>query len=199
MSSFQEASSSTSGAQLVGPPAVDTRTKLTRAAASEFIEHGYTGTDTNRIARRAGYAPQTFYRWFKDKADVFIQVYVAWEDAEAAILESMLTHQASSLQIAEACVESYRSFLLFRRHLRQLSIENAEVRAARAQCRWRQVKQMRVWNPALTADDEQIAARLIQLDLLSMALAEGEWADMGLQGHGGLQALADVIESLRHK
>lgn len=199
MSSIQDANPVTSGIPLVGQAPSDTRTKLTRAAASEFIEHGYTGTDTNRIARRAGYAPQTFYRWFKDKADVFVQVYVAWEDAEAAILESMLTHQASSLQIAEACVESYRSFLLFRRHLRQLAIENADVRAARAQCRWRQVQQMRVWNPALTADDEQIAAWLIQLDLLSMALAEGEWADMGLQGHGGMRALADVIDSLRRR
>ena len=37
---------------------------------AEFIESGYAGTDTNRIARRAGFAPQTFYRWFADKTAI---------------------------------------------------------------------------------------------------------------------------------
>lgn len=180
-----------------GAPVVDTRTKLMRAAASEFVECGFTGTDTNRIARRAGFAPQTFYRWFKDKIDVFIQVYVLWEEAESAILESMLTNQASSQQIAEACVESYRSFLLFRRHLRQLAIENDDVRAARAQCRMRQIRHVREWNPALTADDEQLAGWLVELDLLCLALAEGEWSDMGLRGDAAMRTVADLIGRLR--
>jgi AcrR family transcriptional regulator len=46
------------------PPS--TSNDLIAAAAAEFNEFGFSGTDTNRIARRAGYAPQTFYRWFKD-------------------------------------------------------------------------------------------------------------------------------------
>lgn len=175
----------------------DTRTKLTRAAAAEFVEHGFSGTDTNRIARRAGFAPQTFYRWFKDKVHVFIQVYQAWEDAETVLLESLLTHPGPSAHAAEACVESYRSFLLFRRNLRQLVIDNAEVRAARAASRWRQVRHVRRWNPALAVDDEQIAAWLIQLDLLCLALADGEWSDMGLQGGRALHTLAGVIEQMR--
>ena len=43
-----------------------TGTKLIAAAAAEFNDHGFSGTDSNKIARRAGFAPQTFYRWFKD-------------------------------------------------------------------------------------------------------------------------------------
>lgn len=195
MSAGQEHTSNSAAG--IGGRAIDTRTKLMRAAAAEFVEQGFTGTDTNRIARRAGFAPQTFYRWFKDKIDVFIQVYVAWEEAESAILESMLTHQASSRQIAEACVESYRSFLLFRRHLRQLAIENDEVRAARAQCRLRQISHVREWNPGLTADDEQLAGWLVELDLLCLALAEGEWADMGLQGEAAMRTVAELIGHLR--
>ena len=33
---------------------VSTREKLVLAAAAEFREHGFAGTDSNRIARRAG-------------------------------------------------------------------------------------------------------------------------------------------------
>lgn len=195
MSPHREATQDQAGG--ASAPVVDTRTKLMRAAASEFVESGFTGTDTNRIARRAGFAPQTFYRWFKDKVEIFIQVYVLWEEAESAILESMLTNQASNLQIAEACVESYRSFLLFRRHLRQLAIENADVRAARAQCRLRQIQHVRDWNPGLVADDEQVAGWLVQLDLLCLALAEGEWADMGLSGDAAMRIVAELIGKLR--
>lgn len=182
----------------VAPGEPDTRTRLVQAAAEEFVERGYTGTDTNRIARRAGFAPQTFYRWFKDKVEIFIEVYRVWEEAEGAILDMLITHPASSEQIAEACVESCRSFLLLRRHLRQLAIENAAVREARAQCRWRQMQRLRGLNPhLLLADDEQLAAWLVSLDVLCMALAEGEWADMSLQGRAALRMLADVIEQLR--
>ena len=49
--------------------------RLIAAAAAEFREAGFAGTDSNRIARRAGFAPQTFYRWFKDKTEIFIAVY----------------------------------------------------------------------------------------------------------------------------
>ena len=127
----------------------DTRTKLLRSAAAEFIEHGFAATDTNRIARRAGFAPQTFYRWYKDKVDIFIQVYLAWEEAETAILSELMVRQSTSLQIAEAYAEGHRSFLIFRRHLRQLAYEYPEVRQALADSRKRHISRIRQWQPKL--------------------------------------------------
>ena len=59
---------------------------LMTTARSEFLRYGFDGTDVNRIARRSGVAPTTFYRWFKDKTDVFIAVYRRWEARE---LQSM--------------------------------------------------------------------------------------------------------------
>ena len=41
-----------------------TRERLIRAALRAFGRGGFQGTDSNRIARAAGFAPQTFYRWF---------------------------------------------------------------------------------------------------------------------------------------
>ena len=62
--------------------ASDTRTRLLNAATEEFNEKGFAGTDTNQIARQAGFAPQTFYRWFDDKTQIFIAAYRGWEDIE---------------------------------------------------------------------------------------------------------------------
>lgn len=175
----------------------DTRTKLLRSAAAEFIEHGYAATDTNRIARRAGFAPQTFYRWYKDKIDVFIQVYLAWEEAETAILSELMVRQSSSVQIAEAYAEGHRSFLIFRRHLRQLAYDHAEVRQARADSRKRHIERIRQWQPRLRASDEELAAILLQLERLCDAIAESEFADMGLSDQGALREAATLIDRLR--
>src|SRR5215470_8598720 len=69
----------TTGAKPARHARTSTGEKLVRAAAREFNEHGFLGTDTNRIARRAGFAPQTFYRWFGDKTEIFIKVYEQWQ------------------------------------------------------------------------------------------------------------------------
>jgi len=53
----------------------DTRATLLDTAAEIFNDVGYYGTDTNRIARAAGYAPATFYKYFKNKLEVFLECY----------------------------------------------------------------------------------------------------------------------------
>lgn len=59
-----------------------TRNKLVAAAAKLFNSVGYFGTDSNRIAREAGYAPGTFYVHFPDKLGIFLEVYRRWVDLE---------------------------------------------------------------------------------------------------------------------
>ena len=130
--------------------------------------------------------PQTFYRWYKDKIDIFVQVHQVWEDAETAILGELMARQATSLQIAEALAEGQRSFLIFRRHLRQLAYDHPEIKQARADSRKRHIAALREWQPRLTADDATLAAILLQLERLCDAIAEGELADMGLSDHGAL-------------
>lgn len=180
------------------PPteAPTTRTLLLQAAAAEFIEFGFGATDTNRIARRAGFAPQTFYRWFTDKAEIFIEVLGIWEEAEHAILETVfLQPPLPSEELAEACVESTRSFLIFRRNLRALSIEHPQIRQARAAGRKRLLRQLGQWNPRV--DHEELASLLIQFERLCEALAEGEFEDLGLSGSASLKALARIIDAMR--
>ena len=68
---------------------------LLGAAEAEFNATGFHGTDSNRIARRAGYAPQTFYRHFTDKTDAFVAVYERWWKAESAEIGAILNARGS--------------------------------------------------------------------------------------------------------
>jgi len=52
-----------------------TRERLVRAAAEEFNRAGFGGTNTNKIARAAGFAPATFYRYFEDKRAIMVAAF----------------------------------------------------------------------------------------------------------------------------
>jgi AcrR family transcriptional regulator len=184
----------------------DTRTQLIQAAAAEFNEEGFGGTDTNRIARRAGFAPQTFYRWFKDKTDIFIAVYLDWENTERAMIDGLLAQKASTQQLIEATVAHHRNYKIFRRSLRLLSLEDPIIRKARADSRRRQIAQINTWQstakPSVSPEqvnlnDGAIAAALLQMERLADALAEGELGDIGISPAATQKALADLIEQFR--
>jgi AcrR family transcriptional regulator len=169
--------------------------KLIQAAVREFKAHGYSGTDTNRIAARAGFAPQTFYRHFKDKLEIFVAIYRRWEDEEAAVIASLLEKYAGALALADAIVAHHRAYRLFRRSLRQLAVENAVVREARAQSRLRQIENTICL--AGTGTKETVAPMLFQIERLADAIAEGEITDLGLSESIAREALAVLLSGLR--
>jgi AcrR family transcriptional regulator len=173
-----------------------TAQKLLSAAASEFNEHGFDGTDTNRIACRAGFAPQTFYRWFEDKTDIFIRVYEDWQQQELGILRKLLAENASDARLVTACVAHHKAYLQFRRSLRRLALEDGRVRSARAQSRLRQLEFLNQARGA-SAAPATLAGILLQVERLSDALAEGEIADMGLDVGPTEEILAKLIQDLR--
>lgn len=179
----------------------DTRARLIEAAMSEFIEHGFAGTDTNRIARRAGFAPQTFYRWFDDKAAVFAEVLHVWDEAEFAMLAALVGEGEagggglSPLQLAEACVENMRPFLTFRQHLRSVTMLDATVRQARSRGRAGLLVRLSLLCPHLLPDE--LALAVLQIESLSEMLARGDHTDLGVGDGALLQSLADHIAALQ--
>src|SRR6516164_2929685 len=64
-----------------------TRAALIEAARLEFEEAGFDATQSNKIAARAGYAPQTFYRHFSSKLEIFLAVYDQWVADEQKALD----------------------------------------------------------------------------------------------------------------
>lgn len=179
-----------------GDALATTQERLIAAAAAEFREAGFAGTDSNRIARRAGFAPQTFYRWFNDKTEIFIAVYRAWEE-ELRAVDALLVEGADDEAVVEAGVTHHRRWLKFRRSLRALSVENVQVRAARAESRLRQVAWIAQWKGPRALAADEIAARLLQLERLTDAIAEGEFIDMGMTEDAARRLLVEILTELK--
>jgi AcrR family transcriptional regulator len=176
---------------------VDTGAKLIAAAAKEFRRHGFLGTDTNKIARRAGFAPQTFYRWFADKTEIFLAVYRAWEEDEKQALIALQAKHAPLSSMVEAIVAHHRDWRVFRRSLRRLSIEDDAVRQARAESRLRQIERFKAWRGALALGDERVATMLFEIERLCDAIAEDEFVDLGLSDASARSELTDMFSRLR--
>lgn len=84
--------------------AAETRARLVAAAAALFNRDGYHGTDSNRIARRAGYAAGTFYKHFRDKREILLAAYERWVSAEWREIERELEAGGPAETIAERIV-----------------------------------------------------------------------------------------------
>src|SRR5258707_5965558 len=96
-----------------------TREKLLDAARRLFNSDGFLATDTNKIARAAGFAPQTFYRHFGDKTEAFLEVYDTWWKSELAAL-GQLRQPGSAEKAAQVTLAFHRRWRIFRRSLRHL-------------------------------------------------------------------------------
>lgn len=162
----------------------DTRERLIAAAAEVFNRDGYRGTDSNRLARAAGYAPATFYKHFPDKRAIFLAAYEAWVTAEWEAVESIVRGRGERTLLAERLVEStlarHRRWRGLRASLRALVAEDADARAFYRRQRRRQLRLL----ARLTSRDGQPRAEhamlLYTLERVSDAVADGELADLGL-------------------
>ena len=175
----------------------DTSARLVAAAAKEFNQHGFAGTDSNKIARRAGFAPQTFYRWFADKTAIFLAVYRAWEDEEERVIGGLLAERAPMAKLVDAILAHHRDWRLFRRSLRQLALENDSVRKARAEAHRRHVEQTRRWAGSGARPAPEIAALVLQMERLCDAVAEGELAELGVDEATAREAVIALLRQVR--
>ena len=175
----------------------ETAARLLMAAERQFNAAGFHGTDTNRIAREAGYAPQTFYRHFSDKTEIFLAVYDRWWRSEAdAVGKILLTRGPVDVEkFADTLIAFHTRWRGFRRSLRHLSAEDDRVRAARTRARKAQVANTRALLPKSRHSDVQIYASLLVFERLCDAVAESEFADMGFSKAAARQAVIDAVRS----
>jgi AcrR family transcriptional regulator len=166
---------------------VETRRALIEAAAGIFNSAGYHGTDSNRIAREAGYAPGTFYVHFPDKLAIFLEVYENWVSEEWSSIEAILKSGASARAIrrslSHAVLEHHRTWRTFRASLRALSATDPRVHAARVASRSRQLETMTRLLRARGTPVPSRAAMLAQLliaEVLCDAVADGDAKSLGI-------------------
>jgi len=201
----------------------ETRAALLDAAEREFNGPGFFETDSNRIARAAGYAPQTFYRHFADKTEIFLAVYDRWwrhEGRAIAVITSPPRRRGKKPGEARPRESEGRSGPLRSSEPDRVgaaSYEDIADIVIAFHTKWRifrrALRHLSVVDPRVrkaraearlaqlatlpgrkNESDGEHAANLFRLERLADAAAEGEFADMGLNKSA---ARAAVIEAVK--
>jgi AcrR family transcriptional regulator len=192
----------------------ETRNRLVEAAGKLFNSVGYFGTDSNRIAREAGYAPGTFYVHFADKREIFLEVYRGWVDSEWRAIAAAIAPEkgagarspslrspslrSQSLRIAQAVLRHHREWRMFRKSLRALTVTDERVHQARVAQRARQIAQAAELLKArgVSQTPAGIYANLLLFEILCDAVADGDTATLGLKERDILARLAADVDAL---
>lgn len=169
-----------------------TRELLIKAAIEEFNTRGFSGTDTNRIARAAGFAPQAFYRHFADKLTIFLEVYERWWQAEAEQVGAAMRKSRDAATAARVVLKFHQDWKIYRRSLRTLTLEEPRIRRARAEARRRQALMV---DPGLTGNDlAEKVGQLLTVERLCDASADGELSDIGISDAEAFMLVASAMQ-----
>lgn len=170
------------------------------AAAAQELEHrGFFGTDTNRIARAAGYAPGTFYKHFADKQAVFLAVYDEWIakqwDGVATIAADAKTPAEKAARMGDHVIEHHRAWPGLRASLRALVVLEPEVRKAFRKSRKRQLAIMGEMGLSDPLANEVL---LLTVERIADAIADGELAELGLsESAARAHLIGEIAEALK--
>jgi len=177
-----------------------TRARLVAAAADVFNRVGYHGTDSNRLAAAAGYAPATFYKHFADKAAILLAAYEAWVTAEWREVERIVraAHDADARasRIVDLTVAHHRKWRGLRASLRSLVATDGDARDFYRAQRRRQLgllAALRGPTPTPPHQAERDAMLLFTLERVCDAIAEDEVQDLGLDVPAMTHLLREVV------
>ena len=173
----------------------ETRRKLVTAAAREIEKHGYHGTDSNRIARAAGFSPGTFYKHFNDKQEIFLAAHSAWVDAEWDAVDDLTgPPDTRAAAIVDFVVDHHRRRKGLRASLRALVATDPKVRAFHRSERRRQLVRMEAGPDAPPERRAAAALLLLEVERVADALADGELEALGVDAP---RATAHLIRRVR--
>ena len=192
----------------------ETRERLVAAAAAVFNRDGYHGTDSNRLARAAGYAPATFYKHFPDKRAILLAAYESWVTTEwqgiGAALRAAPTPTERAERIVALVLAHHRRWTGLRASLRALVATDPVVRRFHRAQRRRQLELLAGMrraprrDPATRVDDAlgrvddamgrvDDAIMLFTLERTLDAVAEGETAALGLDADAVMMRLRTLV------
>jgi AcrR family transcriptional regulator len=182
----------------------ETRGRLIAAAAALFNREGFYGTDSNEIAKAAGYSTGVFYKHFKDKGEIFLAAYEQWSVTEWQRVAAVLAEGGSERKLARRLVlmfiEMHTEWRGLLASLRQLVVTDGNVRRFHRRQRKRQLERM----AALRAQ-RQLRPRPPEEDLVYLwtterafdAIALGEVGDLGLDRAVVIDAMVErTLEAL---
>jgi AcrR family transcriptional regulator len=185
------------------PPSelVPTRERLIDAARREFEAHGYLGTNTNRIARAGGFSPQTFYRHFADKLEIFREVYTRWISESWRLIGDAIaaggTRRVIATRIADVVVAHYTRAAQLRASVRMLAASDPSFRELYLAEARRQLEitrgNRRTRGQEVLPPEEHLAALLV-VERFADALAFDEVAPVGIDPSSLRALMARFVE-----
>jgi AcrR family transcriptional regulator len=180
-----------------------TRERIMKAAASQFNRLGYHGTDSNSIAKEAGYATGTFYKHFRDKREVFLAVYERWVADEWKAIDAELSrrHRArqTARRIVELSIEFHTRWRGLRASLMELIFSDPKARAFFRKQRRRQldhIAELRSRLGLLSRTREQDAIHLFMTERVYDAIGQGEIQTLGLDEAVVVASMVDQVHAL---
>jgi AcrR family transcriptional regulator len=120
-----------------------TRQRLVRAATRLFSEKGYEKTTTNQIARRARVSVGTFYKYFVDKHEIFLEIFRNYSlEIEKTILKELepqkwegVDFYTGILSLVKTAFQSHKHDPGLQRAFAHIAMKDAEFQEARNQIR----------------------------------------------------------------
>ena len=181
----------------------ESRKAIVAAAAKQFNTVGYLETDSNRIARAAGYAPGTFYTHFADKRAVFLEVYYDWVRAESSMIRSVLALDLSPKskrhRLVTEIIEHHRQWKTFRASLRALCATDEQARLARLREREKQVNIMEEWtrrDGTRKPNRAEIWYAMLSFEAVCDSIADGDLKAMKIRDSDILAPLEAMLQLL---
>lgn len=181
----------------------DTRARLVEAAAGVFNEVGYFATDSNKLARAAGYSPGTFYQHFPDKRALFLAVYERWVEDEIVELSAQrleaLAPATRARTFARAVLAHHQRWGVLRASLRALVLTDEVVRDFVLARRRRQLAGLAALRRQLALPGRSRAddwALLLLLERVADSIAWGEAAAVEVPVSGLERALTRALSEL---
>jgi AcrR family transcriptional regulator len=171
------------------------RRALILAAAQLFNTVGFYGTDTNKIAVAAGYTPGTFYTHFKDKREIFLEVYRNWVASELSEMVAVVNRAGGSKQVAQVVLKHHRKWRTFRASLRALYATDEVVHQARLEQRRRQMVAITKGGASSKGNrsSAEILTALLILEVIADFIADGDVKMMGVREADMFKYMVDCI------
>lgn len=169
---------------------VETRLDIARTAAALFVENGLRATRAEDIARAAGVAPRTFYRYFATKEEAVAPLFAAgaqqWAEAVRGApaglsLRDALRHAAARALVPDSDAAPGLAIgdaeaLEWVRALLRMAGESAALRA--------------VWSDACHASEETLLSVLAEREGAGAGAGAGEVPSLNLRLTAGVASAA---------
>jgi AcrR family transcriptional regulator len=180
-----------------------TRARLVATAGEIFNRVGYHGTDSNQIAKEAGYATGTFYKHFKDKREAFLAVYEAWVTSEWSAVDTELSSgrnpEETARRLVKLSIDFHTRWRGLRASLIELVFTDEEVRRFYRSQRRRQLDVIaqlrhRLGIPPGRREDDAIL--LFTTERTYDAIGQGELQALGLDRDIVVEVMVEKVLAL---